>query len=102
MKPSENGQGKLFRVIVSASIRQKIEFHHEKASEEGWETEFIATLEKINFRLRTDPYNFGEPLYRLPGLKLLVCLAALNGLVVVFGIHQKMPLIFLKGFSQLD
>lgn len=101
MKPSGNGRGNFRRVIVSAAIRKEIEQCHDQAVQDGWDSEFISTLEVINFRLRNDASSIGEPLFRLPGLKLLVCHAVLKRVAVAFGIHEQFPLVFLKGISVL-
>jgi hypothetical protein len=45
--------------------------------------------------------NFGEPLYRLPALQLVVCHAVLDVLVIDFAVHEERRLVFIRGFKAM-
>jgi hypothetical protein len=57
----------------------------------------IAALRQIYKRLRKDPCDFGESLYRLPALKLVLCQAVIARLLVDYAIHEDLPLVFIRG-----
>jgi len=52
-------------------------------------------------RLINNPRNVGEPLYTLPALRLQVRHAAIGPLLIDFAVHDRMPLVFIKGVSLL-
>src|SRR5260370_25393359 len=66
-----------------------------RAKKAGKGKQFLEALRAINDRLRNNPKGFGEPLYRLPSLKLVVYAAVLYPLAVHYGVHQEKPLVFL-------
>jgi hypothetical protein len=48
-------------------------------------------------RLRQKPRNFGEPLYRLPVLRMEVRTALLRPIAIDFAVCTDRPLVFIKG-----
>ena len=46
--------------------------------------------------------DFGEPLYRLPALRLLVRQAVVLPLVVVYAVHEDQALVLIRGFKVLS
>jgi hypothetical protein len=64
--------------------------------------QFLEALREVGERLGKDPLNFGEPQYRLPALRLLVCQAAVGQLVVDYAVHEDRPLVFIRGFKLLS
>ena len=61
-----------------------------------------ASLRTILDRLQKEPDRLGEPLYRLPALKLLVYQVIVSRLVVDYAVHEERPLVLLKGVKLLD
>ena len=51
--------------------------------------QFLATLRKVFERLQTDPAGFGEPLFRLPALNLMVLHVVVSRVVIHYGVHQE-------------
>ncbi len=47
-------------------------------------------------RLERDPFQVGEPTYRLPELRMLVCAGVVCPLLVHFAIAEDRPLVFIK------
>jgi len=85
-------------VIVPGHVREALKQLHRKEANAGRREQFLSAMRTIAKRLRDDPLRFGEPLYRLPALKLLVCVAAsVPPLVVDFGVHQTRPLVIIRG-----
>jgi hypothetical protein len=91
--PYEQGP---FRVVLSASIAQGIRQLQRQASREGRGEEFLAAIRKLVDQLAHDPNEFGEPLYRLPGLRLRVRCAAIAPLGVHFAVHEELPFVVIS------
>jgi hypothetical protein len=64
--------------------------------QQGLGAAFLEKLRIVNDRLRNDPHGFGEALYRLPALKLQIYQGVVIPLVVTFGIHDELPLVFVR------
>jgi hypothetical protein len=93
-----NGQPARYRVILSGVTRAALTQLSLQARQEGAGQEFMAALREIGRRLRNDPLDFGEPRYRLPALRLLVCEGMITPLIVNFAVHEDQPLVFVRGF----
>jgi hypothetical protein len=61
----------------------------------------FAAAKSIVQRLENAPTEFGEPLYRLPALKLHVYVGIVPPLVVHYAVHDEMPLVFVKGVAPM-
>ena len=53
-------------------------------------------MKAIVSRLRTDPVSFGEPLYRMAKLEMMVRCAAISPLFVEYGIHDSERVIVIR------
>ena len=53
-------------------------------------------------RLQTSPRAFGEPLYRLPALRMQVRCGALGPLSIDFGVCDDRPLVFIMAVKLLS
>ena len=60
-----------------------------------------AALRHVYQRLQDDPYSLGEPLYRLPGLRMQVRTCIVPPLLVHFAVCEDQPHVFLKGVKLL-
>jgi hypothetical protein len=97
-----NGNPFVYVVKLSAKATSILKAQHLEAALAGNGKTFISSLRQIHDRLRTDPKDFGEPLYRLPALKLVVFQAVVSPLVVVYGVHQEKSLVFVQTFKLLS
>ena len=61
--------------------------------------QFIDALRGILTRLRDNPKDFGERLYRLPALKLVI--AVIAPIAVDYGVHEEKALVFIRGINVL-
>jgi hypothetical protein len=102
MSSQGNGQSKRYSVHGSKQTKAVLDQLHQQAVEAGIGQQFAAALRQIGNRLQADPLALGEPLYRLPALKLLVCQAVILPLVVNFAVHDELPLVFIRGFKVLS
>jgi hypothetical protein len=87
---------------MSTQKRTQLMQLHRFAVEAGIGPPFVAAFRHIIERLRKDPGTFGEPMYRLPALHLMVRQAVVLPLVVDFAIHETIPLVFIRGFKVLS
>ncbi len=95
------GNGFFYEIIVSQPIKQRIKEFHQQAILNGKGHEFLNSLRIIHRRLQQDPTNFGEPVYRLPALRLLIYHVIVSRVVVDYGVNEEKPLVFLKGVQFL-
>jgi hypothetical protein len=102
MTAQGNGQGAVYKVILSGQVKARLEELHLKAAQLGKGKAFVATLRRIVERLRRDPLVFREPQYRLPALNLVVCQAAISPLVVDYAVHTETALVFIRAFKLLS
>jgi hypothetical protein len=102
MSSQGDGQPVLYQVRISEHDRNILKERHREAALAGRGEEFLAALRQIIQRLRKDPLTFGEPIYRLPAIQLLVRQAVVLPLVVDYGVHEERPLVFIRGFKVLS
>jgi hypothetical protein len=96
-----NGQPIVYKVDYAAKIGERIKALHLQAANKGQGHKFIRALRAILTRLRENPRELGEPLYRLPLLKLVIYQAVIAPVVVDYGVHEEKPLVFIRGISVL-
>lgn len=87
-----------FKVVISQSLRQLVEQLHRIAFESGIGSQFIVALQAIDEGLRHAPLQFGDPLFRLPALRLTVYIRAIFPVAVDYGVHEQFPLVIVRGF----
>jgi hypothetical protein len=87
---------------MSAQTQVLILQLHDDAIQAGTGQRFLAAFRAIVARLHRDPRVFGEPLYRLPALRLEIRKAAVLPLVVDYGVHEDRPLVFIRGIRVLS
>ncbi len=102
MSGEGNGEPRQYHVSMSQQTKAALKKLHAKAAEAGTGHQFLAALRQIIEQLQTTPTTFGEALYRLPALKLLVCQAVVTPLVVDYAVHEDRPLVFIRGFKTLS
>ncbi len=103
MTSHENGQEPaIYRVVFSEQTKTELKHRHREAMQRGIGQQFLTSIRRIVERLRTNPLNFGEPQYRLPALKLLVCQAVVSKLVVDYAVHEDLPLVFIREIRVLS
>jgi len=97
-----NGNPFVFHVALSEKSKGILKAQHRKAALAGTGNKFISSLRQVHDRLRTDPKDFGEPLYRLPALRLTVFQAVVAPLVVIYGVHEEKSLVLVQTFKILS
>jgi hypothetical protein len=99
---TSEGNGLVFEVKLSQKIKKRAKELYQETLLRGEGPRFLKALRVINDRLRRDPIHFGEPLYHLRALKLVMYQVVVSPIVVVYVIHEEKPLVFLKDVKLLD
>ena len=84
-----NGQPKVYRVSQLGPAKQALKWNYEQAKVRGEGSAFLTALRHIYQRLRNDPHGFGEPMYRLPAIKMLVCTRPTSGYFVGLAVYPR-------------
>jgi hypothetical protein len=99
--PDPQDRGPRYKVICSAVITEAFRQLQRRASRSGQGEAVTAAFRHIIERLQVDPTNVGEPLYRLPALRMLVYCVAIRPLYVDFAVCEDRPLVFIKAVKLL-
>jgi hypothetical protein len=102
MSNAGNGSPVLYTVHVSGQGRNILKQMHLQAAQKGNGQQFIAVFRQILRHLQQAPLQFGEPLYRLPALKLQVRKGGIALLLVDYAVYEEKPLVFIRGFHLLS
>ena len=96
------GNGTVYEVKYSLNLKKIIIQLHLEEADRGRGQQFLDALRVIHQRLRRDPIQFGEPLFHLRALKLVVYQAVVARVVVEYVVYEERPLVFLKDVKLLD
>ena len=102
MMPQPTNGKHRYDVHFSGAMADRLRQIQRQASLEGRGEAVLAAFRQIVQRLERDPLDFGEPLYRLPALRLRVRQGAFRPLFVDFAVHEDRPLVFIKGIKLLS
>ncbi len=92
----------MYYVDASAELRKQIRELHQLALAEGRGRLFAKALRKIYNRMHLDPFEFGEPLYKLPMLRLQIRTASILPLVVTYSVSNDNPIVMIKSVQLLE
>lgn len=93
--------GPRYDVELSGAVARSIRKLQRRASQAGFGDLVLAAFRQIVARLESDPLDFGEPLYRLPALRMNVRSAAVRPLIVDFSVCEDRPTVFINRFNFL-
>jgi hypothetical protein len=96
---AENGGQ--FEVHCSGAIARSLKDLQKQATLEGRGEQVLKAIQQIWHRLVHEPFEFGEPLYRLPAMRMQVRHGAVLPLFVDFAVCEDRPLVFIKGVKLL-
>jgi hypothetical protein len=89
-------------VRIAGEIRATISNLHAQARAAGTGAEFAAAVCRIVERLQAVPWEFGEPLCRLPALRLQLRQAILGPVAAVYAVHEDLGLVFFRRIKALS
>jgi hypothetical protein len=99
---SSPGNGRqLYQISFSGVISAEIRRLQRRASRQGRGQEYLQALRAIVNRLRKDPNELGEPLYRLPALRVQLRCATIRPLHIDFAVCEDRPLVFIRAVKLL-
>jgi hypothetical protein len=90
-----------FRVIHSGEILALLRGWGEIARQRGIVQDYTAALREIHENLSTDPTRWGDPVYRLRHLDLLVYRRLYAFFLVEYGVHEAKRLVFIRKYALL-
>jgi len=99
---SSPGPGGEYQVHNSIAIAQAFLNLQRRATREGRGAEVLQAAREIYDRLRVEPFEFGEPLYDLPNLRIQVRAVLIRPLKFDFAVCQDRPLGFIKAVRLLS
>ena len=73
----------------------------QEATQQGRGEDLLRATRAVYERLRLDPNEFGEPLYRLAVLRMWVRCAVIRPLSIDFAVCEDRPLVFIKAVRLL-
>jgi hypothetical protein len=99
MAEAENGG---FKVHMSQTVREQFRNLNRLAIARGQGDAFVSALKRIVQPREARPHATGEPLYKLPNLRLQVRSAAIAPLVITFAVSTEHPYIYIKSGTLLS
>lgn len=92
----------MFYVDASAELRKRIKHLHQIANEQDRGELFISAFKEIYSRLHHNAFEFGEPLYSLPILRLQIRTGSVLPIVVTYSVSSDHPIVVIKSVELLD
>jgi len=102
MSIAGNGRPIRYSLVISKATSATLKQLREQAFAAGIAERFMQAIRRIVERLQRDPIEFGERLYYLPALKLVVYQAVIEPVVVTYGVYEEKPLVFVRRFHVLS
>ena len=91
-----------YEVYCSRAMAKAIKQLHRKATSERRGPSMLAAFRQAVESLQQNPINLGEPLYRLPALRLQVRTLVIRPIAIDYAICTDRPLVFVKGVKLLS
>jgi len=101
MTRSEDNGGP-YEVHCSGVIAKALRRLQRQGSQEGRGERVLTAIRQVWQRLARGHTQFGEPLYRLPVLRMQIRSGVVRPLAVDFGVCEDRPLVFVKGVRLLS
>jgi hypothetical protein len=70
-----------------------------RAVELGLAEEFAKTVRTVKENLQSRPLTWGDPLYHLRSLRLLIFRAIQDMLLISYGVHEEKRIVFIRQFK---
>ena len=93
--------GPEFEVGISGAVRERLVRLHRHAVVDERGDAFLAALDAIVARLRTDPVSYGEELFDLRAMKVTVKLAVRYPVAIEFAVYPDRRQVFVRTFRYL-
>lgn len=94
--PDREGRQQPWEVHASGAIVNELRRLQRQAARERRGRQMLVALRHIYQQLQDDPTVVGEPLYRLPAMRMQVRTVVVRPLALDFAICEDQPLVFIK------
>jgi hypothetical protein len=91
-----------YEVYCSGLIAKSIRDVHRQAVKEGRGQAMVDAFRLAVRQLRQNPTRFGDPLYRLPALRMQVYTAVVQPIALHYAVCTDRPLVFIKAILLLS
>jgi hypothetical protein len=91
-----------YEVYCSGVVAQSIRQVHKQAVREGRGEAMIAAFREGVHRVEKEASRLGEPLYRLPVLRMQIRQVLIRPIAIEFAVCEDRPLVFIKGVTLLS
>jgi hypothetical protein len=99
--PDPGNSDRRYEVHCSAVVAAELRRLQREAPGVARKRAIASAFREVIRQLQFDPTEVGEPLYRLPGLRLQVRNCSVRPLVVAFAVSEERPLVFIKSVKLL-
>ena len=100
MAEQPNG-GVRYHVSLSEVFIRTMKRLQRQAARQGRGDQLLAAFQIIGEQLQYDPLRLGEPLFRLPALRVQVRSVAVRPLHITFGVCEDRPIVFISAAKLL-
>lgn len=90
-----------FKVEFSGNQKEILRQLARRASEAGYAPQFASELNAIREKLERSPRDWGDPLFPLHALQLMVYRGVHARLAVTYGVHDRLPIVFIRDFKPI-
>ena len=91
-----NGSGRRYTVGVPERIRDQLRDIADRAVARGQGDRVTAAYAEILTRLRQQPREYGEPMYHLRKMRMMVRNVAVDPLYIEFGVHDDQSQVVIR------
>ena len=85
-----------FRVVCSQVILTRLRAWGDLAASQDRLDEYLTSLKEVMERLTNAPLTWGDPLYHLEHLALVVFRRVYRFFVIEYGVHEEKKIVFIK------
>jgi len=96
MPKEGNGQPIVFKVSFSGALAQELKKLHKRAKSAGLGDAYLEALRVAVFRMKNDPWGFGELIGRMKNSPWSIHVRVIKPLLFEFGIHEEEPIVFIR------
>jgi hypothetical protein len=93
---------KRYRVVHSEIVKEPLRRWATRAIDLGLSQWFLDVLEFVEHSLTRHPHSWGDPVYDLHHLELVVFRATYEKFVIEYSIHEEHQVVFVKEFRLLS
>jgi hypothetical protein len=90
-----------YKVVRAEAVRERLRQLREVAGEASLLEQYVEAIRAIEVHLIEHPLEWGDPLYRLPHLDLVMYRGIYWDIAVVYGVNEAERIVFIKEYDLL-